>query len=73
MKWRSLMAILSLTKKDERFFDLTRSYKALLGKAKKPQKMDDDEWEDMDAKVASLIHLNFSNEVIHNVIDEEKA
>jgi hypothetical protein len=35
--------------------------------------MDDDDWEEMDAKVASVIHLNLSNKVIHNVIDEEKT
>ncbi len=67
------MAILSLTKKDERFFDLTRSYKALLGKAKKPQKMDDDEWEEMDAQVARSVRLNLTNEVIYNVTDEKKS
>jgi hypothetical protein len=47
--------------------------KVLLGKANKTQKMDDGEWEEMDAKAASAIHLNLSDEVIHNVIDEEKA
>jgi hypothetical protein len=35
--------------------------------------MDDDEWEEMDAMVASAICLNLLDEVIHNVIDEEKA
>jgi hypothetical protein len=34
--------------------------------------MDDDEWEEMDVRLLSEIHLNFSDEVIHNVIDEEK-
>jgi hypothetical protein len=48
-------------------------YKALLGEANKPEKMDDDDWEEMDAKAASAIRLNLSDEVIHNVIDEEKA
>jgi len=48
-------------------------YKALLRKAKKPEKMDDDEWEEMDVKAASAICLNLSDEVIHNVINEEKA
>jgi hypothetical protein len=43
-----------------------------LGKAKKFEKMDNDEWEKMDAKAASAIRLNLSHEVIHNVIDEEK-
>jgi hypothetical protein len=44
-----------------------------LEKAKKPEKMDNDVWEEMDAKAASAIHLNLSDEVIHNVIDEEEA
>jgi hypothetical protein len=35
--------------------------------------MDDDEWEKMDAKTASAIRINLSNEVIHNVINEEKT
>jgi aromatic ring hydroxylase len=39
-------------------------YKALLWKAKKPQNMDDDGWEVMDAKAANAID---------NVIDEEMA
>jgi hypothetical protein len=48
-------------------------HKALLGKAKKPEKMENDVWEEMDVKVTSAIHLNLSNKVIHNVIDVEKA
>jgi hypothetical protein len=35
--------------------------------------MDDDEWEEMDVKAASAICLNLSDEIIHNVINEEKA
>jgi hypothetical protein len=35
--------------------------------------MDNDVWEEMDAKVASMILLNLSYEVIYNVIDVEKA
>jgi len=34
--------------------------------------MVDDEWEEMDAKTASVIRLNLSDNVIHYVIDEEK-
>lgn len=30
--------------------------------------MDDDEWKEMDAKATSAIHLNLSDEVIHNVV-----
>jgi hypothetical protein len=45
----------------------------LLGKTKKPQKIDDEEWEEMDAKAAHVIHLNLPHEVINNVIDEENV
>jgi hypothetical protein len=48
-------------------------HKGLLEKAKKPEKMDNDVWEEMDAKAASAIHLNLLDEVIHNVIDEDNA
>jgi hypothetical protein len=48
-------------------------HKGLLEKVKKPEKMDNDVWEEMDAKAASAIHLNLLDEVIHNVIDEDNA
>jgi hypothetical protein len=48
-------------------------HKALLGMAKKFEKMENDVWEEMDVKAASAIPLNLSGEVIHNVIDEENA
>ena len=48
-------------------------HKTLLGKAKKPEKMENDVWEEMDEKAASAIRLNLLDEVIHNVIDEEKV
>jgi hypothetical protein len=35
--------------------------------------MDNDVWEKMDAKATNAVCLNLSDEVIHNVIDEEKA
>ena len=38
------------------------AHKALLGKAKKPEKMENNVWEEMDAKVACAIHLNLSDE-----------
>ena len=44
-----------------------------MGKAKKLEKMENDVWEEMDAKAASAIRLNLSDEVIHNVIDVEKV
>ena len=48
-------------------------HKALLEKAKKPKKMENDVWEEMNVKVASAIRLNLSDKVIHNVINVEKA
>lgn len=47
--------------------------KALLGKSKKPASMKDEDWDDLDAKAASSIHLNLGDEVIHNVLDLESA
>ena len=42
-------------------------HKALLGKEKKPKTMKDEKWVEMDEKVASAIHLNVGDEVIHNI------
>ena len=44
-------------------------HKALLGKEKKLETMKDVEWVDMDEKVASTIHLNLGDEVIHNILE----
>jgi hypothetical protein len=44
-------------------------HKALLGKAKKPEKISDENWEEMDEKAASAIHLNLGDEVIHNILE----
>ena len=48
-------------------------HNALLGKTKKSEKMENDVWEEIDVKATSVIPLNLSDEVIHNVIDEEKV
>jgi len=44
-------------------------YKALLGIEKKPSKMEDDKWNDINfcAKVTIILHL--SNEVLYNVMN----
>jgi hypothetical protein len=47
--------------------------KTLFGKAKKHQKTENSEWKEMDAKAINAICLNLSDEVIHNVVDEENA
>jgi hypothetical protein len=39
------------------------THKALLGKAKKLEKMENNVWEEMDATAANAIHLNLSYEV----------
>jgi hypothetical protein len=62
-----------LVEKDEGFANSARSPRGIIGKGEKPEKMDNDVWEEIDAKAANAIHLNLSNEVIHNVIDEENA
>ena len=46
-----------------------RVHKALLGKAKKPEKMSDENWEEMDGKATSAIRLNLGDEVIHNILE----
>jgi hypothetical protein len=48
-------------------------HKALLGMEKKSEKIENDVWEEMDVKAANAIPFNLSDEVIHNVIDEENA
>ena len=44
-------------------------HEALLGKAKKPKKMSDENWEEMDEKAANAIRLNLGDEVIHNILE----
>ena len=44
-------------------------HKALLGKEKKPEKMKDEEWVEMDEKVANAIRLNLGDKVIHNILE----
>jgi hypothetical protein len=48
-------------------------HKALLGKAKKPKKMSDENWEEMDEKAANAIRLNLGDEVIHNILEAKTA
>ena len=48
-------------------------HKVLDGKTKKPQTMKEEDWDEMDAKAASAIHLNLGDEVIHNILEEEMA
>ena len=45
----------------------------MLGKEKKPRTMKDVEWVEMDEKVASTIHLNLGDEVIHNILEAKTA
>ena len=44
-------------------------HKSLLRKEKKPEKLKDEEWVEMDEKAASAIHLNLGDEVIHNILE----
>jgi len=46
------------------------THKALLGIEKKPSKMEDDEWNDIDFAKATVI-VCLSNEVLYNVMNEE--
>ena len=47
------------------------THKALLGIEKKPSKMKDDEWNDIDFHAKATIILYLLNEVLYNVINEE--
>ena len=44
--------------------------KALYGKAKKPETMTDDEWEEFDMKAVSTIRLCLANELMYDVMDD---
>ena len=46
-------------------------HKILQGKSSKPAGMSDEDWEEMDLKVASTIQLYFADEVMYNLIDKE--
>ena len=48
-------------------------HKAMLRKEKKPEKMKDEEWVEMDEKAASAIRLNLGDEVIHNILEAKIA
>ena len=45
--------------------------KALLGIEKKPSKMEDDEWNDIDFHAKAIIILCLSDEVLYTVINEK--
>jgi hypothetical protein len=47
--------------------------KALYRKTKKPEKMTDGEWEELDMKVVSTIRLVLANEVMYDVMEEKST
>ena len=47
------------------------THKALLGIEKKPSKMKDDEWNDIDFHANAMIILCLSDEVLYNMMNEE--
>jgi len=47
------------------------THKALLGIGKKPSKIGDDEWSDIDFRTKATIRLCLSNEDLYNVMNEE--
>ena len=49
------------------------THKAPLGIEKKPSKMKDDEWNDIDFRSKAKIILCLSDEVFYNVMNEETA
>ena len=44
--------------------------KALYGKARKPEMMTDDEWEELNMKVVSTIRLCLADELMYDVMDD---
>ena len=44
---------------------------SLLGKEKKPKKIDDDEWADINERAINSIEQYLSNEVMFNVMEKE--
>jgi hypothetical protein len=42
-----------------------------VGKTKKPASMTDEDWEDLDARALSTIHLSLVYEVMFNIVGEE--
>lgn len=48
-------------------------YKTLLGKYKKPERMIDDEWEEMDLKASATIHMCLVDKVLFNIVGEKMA
>ena len=47
------------------------THKALLGIEKKPSKMEDDEWNNIDFRAKATIILCLSDEVLYNVMNKE--
>uniref|UniRef100_A0A2N9HW07 CCHC-type domain-containing protein n=1 Tax=Fagus sylvatica TaxID=28930 RepID=A0A2N9HW07_FAGSY len=47
--------------------------KALYGKTKKPEKMTDEEWEELDMKAVSTIRLLLADEVMYDVMEENST
>uniref|UniRef100_A0A2N9GFK1 CCHC-type domain-containing protein n=1 Tax=Fagus sylvatica TaxID=28930 RepID=A0A2N9GFK1_FAGSY len=47
--------------------------KALYGKTKKPEKMTDDEWEELDMKAVSTIRLLLADEVMYDIMEENST
>ena len=47
------------------------THKALLGIEKKPSKLEDDEWNDIDFRAKATIILCLSDEVLYNVMNKE--
>jgi len=47
------------------------THKALLGAEKKPSKMEDDEWVDLDVRAKVNIILCLSDEILYNIMNEK--
>ena len=61
-----------MTKKSEGVVGATRSSQGLQGKSAKPTGTSNENWEEMDLKAVSKIQLCLADEIMYNVMDEER-
>jgi hypothetical protein len=47
--------------------------KALLGKAKQPTTITDEEWDEIDARALSVIHMCLADDVLFNIVTEKTS
>lgn len=61
-----------MAKENEKHLDSTRNHSSIVRQGK-AEKIDDDEWADIDKRAINSIEQYLSNEVMLNVMEEESA